>query len=266
MSNFDFVLSLDSDKKKQLKTFISGLAKALNPEVDSNAFENESFLVSFLEILENSLSKQQELYDLLYPIRMIYFIGGAFEKAIEYFEKTCDKCGFVSVKAAACYFLWRLYDKNGIKSEIPIDNKKAFFYLEKSAELGQIEGMKDLSFAYELYDYLVEQDLKKSFDWVKLAAEEGDREAQADLGMKYLCGIGTEPNDEKALHWLKKGESQGSKYAKVGLIEKKLKDSTTQKDFLEVCHLASKLKKTLEKDSPILKSLELLKDHALDCV
>ena len=59
----------------------------------------------------------------------------------------------------------------------------------------------------------------KQLDFYKRRAEEGSDHAQFELGMRYLTGKGTEPNEKLAREWLAKSAKQGYPQAKKKLEE-----------------------------------------------
>ncbi len=59
----------------------------------------------------------------------------------------------------------------------------------------------------------------KQFDFYKRRAEEGSDDAQYQLGLRYLAGKGTPPDDKLARAWLEKASKQGHKQAAQKLAE-----------------------------------------------
>lgn len=84
------------------------------------------------------------------------------------------------------------------------DNKKAFEYFLKSAEIGLPEAMLVVGQIYDgrLGD-VVGEDKKKAFDWFAKAAEYGDPDAQLELGQFYMNGTRCETDMSKAILWFK---------------------------------------------------------------
>jgi len=62
---------------------------------------------------------------------------------------------------------------------------------------------------------------KNAFYWAKKAAEQEDGRSMGLLAMFYECGIGTEQNEERAIHWYGKNAEAGdtiSQYYLSGLL------------------------------------------------
>jgi hypothetical protein len=59
----------------------------------------------------------------------------------------------------------------------------------------------------------------KKLEFYRRRAEEGSDHAQYELGMRYLTGKGTEPNEKLAREWLTKSARQGYPQAKKKLEE-----------------------------------------------
>jgi uncharacterized protein len=83
-------------------------------------------------------------------------------------------------------------------------------YIEKAAEKGHLEAMRNLGSLYAP-GYLP-GDQQKSIYWYNRAAEAGDRNAMSELGKAYRYGLLGLPIDlAKADHWSKRFEEQGIK-------------------------------------------------------
>jgi hypothetical protein len=59
----------------------------------------------------------------------------------------------------------------------------------------------------------------KQFEFYKRRAEEGSDDAQYQLGLRYLAGKGTPPENKLAREWLEKASKQGHKQAAQKLTE-----------------------------------------------
>ena len=59
----------------------------------------------------------------------------------------------------------------------------------------------------------------KQFDFYKRRAEEGSDDAQYQLGVRYLAGKGTPPDEKLAREWFEKAAKQGHKQAGQKLAE-----------------------------------------------
>ena len=60
---------------------------------------------------------------------------------------------------------------------------------------------------------------EKQFEYFKRRAEEGSDHAQYELGMRYLNGKGTSPDEKLAKEWLAKAAKQGNTQAAKKLTE-----------------------------------------------
>jgi hypothetical protein len=86
------------------------------------------------------------------------------------------------------------------------EQKKAFYWCQKSAENGDNESMFILAMLYK-NGRGTEKNLEKAFYWFQKAAENGNSEAMFNLSICYKNGVGTEKNLEKAFYWQKVAES-----------------------------------------------------------
>ncbi len=76
-------------------------------------------------------------------------------------------------------------------------------------------------------------DFQKSFLFFKSASEKGLKEAQFNLGLMYVQGKGTQPNEEEALKWFisaaKQGHIDAAFYA--GLVYLKINQNNPSLEF-----------------------------------
>lgn len=95
----------------------------------------------------------------------------------------------------------RLYNKalSEATSE-PVNNDKAFQYLERSAKVGNYKATYALATWY-LFGKHVKKDLKKGVDLLKIAADMGSSDACFDLAVSYEKGKGIEENIELAFKY-----------------------------------------------------------------
>ncbi len=98
------------------------------------------------------------------------------------------------------------------------DFKKAFYWAEKAATKGNVEGMSLLGSLYNRGDG-VEQDHEKAFHWNLKAAQGGDVDSMYFIGLNYYDGQGVERNLTKSVQWLVKAMDNGSSEAQEKLVE-----------------------------------------------
>lgn len=96
------------------------------------------------------------------------------------------------------------------------DNKEAFDYYLKSAEMGYPPSMVLLGKAYYKGEG-VNADQKKAAIWIEKAANLGDELGQHLTGLLYYDGIGVNKDINKSIAWLKKAANQGNKDAQIFL-------------------------------------------------
>lgn len=141
----------------------------------------------------------------------IYLEQGQTQKAVALFQEAADQ-GSPNAMAE----LYRVYwDGNGV----PVDHKKAFEWLIKSASNGYVWAQNTLGEGYEIIGW--EDDDSRSgirpkapnwgqaFRWYRLAAEQGSSEAQDHLGMLYVRGQGVEQDEARGLELVRAAADQG---------------------------------------------------------
>jgi TPR repeat protein len=85
--------------------------------------------------------------------------------------------------------------------------------LRKSAELGSLEGQRDLGAKFATGDWTGPQDLVRATHWYRLAAERGHADAQYNLGFMYLLGEGVSADPVEGLRWLHLAADQAEEAA-----------------------------------------------------
>lgn len=85
------------------------------------------------------------------------------------------------------------------------NNKKAFEYFQKAAEIGLPDAMCIMGQIYDgrLSDDVVEADEKRAFEWFSKAAECGDSDAQCEIGQFYMNGTACDKDMTEAIKWFK---------------------------------------------------------------
>ena len=102
------------------------------------------------------------------------------------------------------------------------DDKKAFYYYEKSAECGYTDGLNMMAFALlygQVGDFIVEKDVYKAVEYFRLSAELGSMVAQRWMGICCLEGIGVAKNSSEAMKWFNMAVEQGDEESKQ-ILEK----------------------------------------------
>lgn len=94
------------------------------------------------------------------------------------------------------------------------NNPNTLEAVRESAEKGDARSQAQLGRKF-LYGVGVERDYKLALAWYRKAAEQGDGEAQANLGHIYVKGLGVEPDIQEALAWYKKSIAQGNAFGQI---------------------------------------------------
>jgi len=100
------------------------------------------------------------------------------------------------------------------------DGKKAIAYMEKAAEMQDLEAMENCGYLYE-EGKVVPKDLQKAFAYYLACAEKGYKNTQSVVAGMYLNGEGVKRSKRKAKYWYQKAAENGDVFARNML--KKLK-------------------------------------------
>ena len=92
----------------------------------------------------------------------------------------------------------------------------AFYWFEKSAELGDSVGMNNLGKCY-YHGKGTTQNYEMAFQWYQKSAELGNSCGMNNLGNCYYHEKGITLNYEMAFHWLQKSVELGNPYGMYGL-------------------------------------------------
>lgn len=137
------------------------------------------------------------------------------EKSFEFYEKALQEFLQIEPKAKKIkpylqYQIGMMYFQG---FGTPIDNQKAFEYLEKSAELGNQYAKRLLVFEY-ISGKNFEQNIDNGISMLTELADSGDAFSCYKLGKLYFfCVDGFEKNKEKAIQYLNLSAEQGNEYA-----------------------------------------------------
>lgn len=96
------------------------------------------------------------------------------------------------------------------------DDAQAVRLWRQAAEKGNVDGQKNLGWAYE-NGRGVEQSDAEAVRWYRLAAEQGDALAQYNLGGMYLFGRGVSQNSAEAARLFRLAAEQGEASAQKNL-------------------------------------------------
>lgn len=91
------------------------------------------------------------------------------------------------------------------------NHKKAAYWYEKSANLGNEKAQLHIGYFYDIGQG-VKQDYKIANEWYKKSALQGNNIAASNLGINYSNGYGTDINKEQAFYWFKKGATDNNNY------------------------------------------------------
>ncbi|RIB23852.1 kinase-like domain-containing protein [Gigaspora rosea] len=97
---------------------------------------------------------------------------------------------------------------NGVKK----DEKKAFEYYMKAAELENSDAMNDVSLCYKQGIGVV-RNYQKSFEYCKRSADLGNARGMCSVGKRYKYGEGVDQDYNKAFEYYKKSANMGLKSA-----------------------------------------------------
>ena len=88
-------------------------------------------------------------------------------------------------------------------------NKSKIKNIHKLAHTGDPKYQFELAGLYNQGELFIKQNHKRAFKWYKAAAEQGYLPAQKILSVIYQLGLGTKPDSDQALKWLKEVALQG---------------------------------------------------------
>lgn len=98
------------------------------------------------------------------------------------------------------------------------DYKEALKYYK---DISDAKGIISYRIGWINYNGLgVQKNIDEAFNYFKQSAEKGDNAGQLMLGQAYLCGEGTNIDDNKAIYWYEKASLSGNALAqyKLGII------------------------------------------------
>jgi hypothetical protein len=95
---------------------------------------------------------------------------------------------------------------------VPEDDKQAAFWLQKSAEQGEVLAQVELGVVFDKM-----QDYAQALIWYRRAAEQGHARAEYNLGLAYQNGEAVPKDLEQAIAWYRKAADQGDVLALTNL-------------------------------------------------
>ncbi len=144
-----------------------------------------------------------------YALGCMYYFGEACEKndseALYWLLKAADEWEDPDI-----YITLALIFKDSMDEDIR-DEKKAFEYIKKAEEMGEVNAYNLLGCLYES-GCGVQQDYDMAFHYYKLAAENGIEMAYLNLGSFYLNGIAVTKDEIKAVEYFQYGANVKNLY------------------------------------------------------
>ena len=95
---------------------------------------------------------------------------------------------------------------------VPEDDKQAAFWLQKSAEQGEVLAQVELGVVFDKM-----QDYAQALIWYRKAAEQGNARAEFNLGLAYQYGESVPKDMAQAIAWYRKAADQGDAIAQSEL-------------------------------------------------
>lgn len=127
------------------------------------------------------------------------------KNAIKFFEMAASSNHVPSMKE-----LYEIY-YNGIQS-VEVDYVKAFNYIKKAADTGDVESMRYTAAMYENEEG-TKINLKEACKYYQLAADNGDVDSMNKYGLMLDEGMGTEVDKKKACEYYKMAADAGNQFA-----------------------------------------------------
>ena len=98
-------------------------------------------------------------------------------------------------------------------SVVEPDGKKAVAYMEKAAEMQDLEAMENCGYLYE-EGKVVPKDLQKAFAYYLACAEKGYKNTQSVVAGMYLNGEGVKRSRKMAKYWYQKAAENGDAFSR----------------------------------------------------
>lgn len=118
---------------------------------------------------------------------------------------------------------------------VPQDNEQATFWLQKSAEQGDIIAQVELGVVFDRM-----QDYAQALIWYRKAADQGNARAEYNLVLAYQNGEGVPKDMDQAIAWYRKAVEQGDAVAQLNLGVAYEQGLGTPRDFAQAADLYRK--------------------------
>lgn len=115
--------------------------------------------------------------------------------------------------------------------------QKGLYFLDKSAELGNVHALHMLGVIYRDYKEQITINYEKSFNYFLRAAKLGFGSSQNNVGWMYYKGEGTRKNISEAINWLTKAVDRGEVFAYGSLGTVRLEGNGFVQDDVETYKL-----------------------------
>lgn len=92
------------------------------------------------------------------------------------------------------------------------NHQQACYWYQQAAEQGHVGAQFNFGFMFEI-GHGVRKDDEQAFYWYQKSAEQGYDKAQYRIGIMHQAGQGIDRNEEKACYWLQKSALQGNNNA-----------------------------------------------------
>lgn len=123
----------------------------------------------------------------------------------------------------AVFWLQKSAEQGNVTAEVELgvvydnmqDYAQAIIWYRRAAEHGNARALYNLGVAYA-YGESVPKDLTEANAWYRKAAEQGDALAQLNLAVDYEKGAGTPQDYSQAADWYRKAAEQGLAEAQYG--------------------------------------------------
>lgn len=221
---------VERDYEKALKY----ITKAL--EYDSEDRDAKYYLAKMLykgQGIEKNIKKAIELFEELYQkfedrdalmmlVEAYYYSPEQnYEKAYEYCNKILEKSDkYIKSKDDEYWTKRTLGQLYYFGQHVEQDFRKALDYYKDIVEMDK-SGIVSFHIGTMNYEGLgISKNIENSFKYFKLSAENGYSLGQVMLAQAYLCGEGTEQDDNKAVYWYEQASLKGNSLAqyKLGMI------------------------------------------------
>ena len=164
------------------------------------------------------------------------FAYAQVDEQVRYFEELQSIAQNQYGSASARFELGLMYLKGNGTSK---DEKKAFEWIKKSAEEGDVRAQSYLGWMYLTGTGILKNE-KESFSWYLKAAEQGDVSSQTQVGFMYAEGMGVEKNLDESFRFTRMAAEAGDAVAQANMSWDYLKGYGTNIDYEKAYYWAKK--------------------------